>query len=115
MASNELALYTSFEEEIEEICVLCGTADNKPSELGKKITFDGITAHHFCMVSVSYYYRTGTVFQSKLMNANSSCESYGMIVLSSDFVGQFEAVYGRRFRVIWIFRERYKNRSESSS
>lgn len=51
MARTELALYNSFEEEIEEICILCGTAENKPSELGKKITFDEITAHHFCLVS----------------------------------------------------------------
>lgn len=51
MARNELALYTSFEEEIEENCILCGTAENKPLDLGKKVTFGEITVHHFCLVS----------------------------------------------------------------
>lgn len=52
--SNELALYTSFDEEQDEKCVLCGIADDKPIEFGKKITIDEITVHHFCMVSFNH-------------------------------------------------------------
>lgn len=48
---NELALYNSFDEPVDENCILCDSAVDKPSEFGKKITVDQITAHHFCLVS----------------------------------------------------------------
>lgn len=50
---KELALYRSFDDETveEEKCSLCGRSDDEPLNFGKKITIDGITAHHFCLVS----------------------------------------------------------------
>lgn len=46
---EELELYTSFEE--IDACILCGQSDDDPIELGKKMTKDNITIHHFCAVS----------------------------------------------------------------
>lgn len=46
----ELALYSSFDEAVETQCVFCGQSKNDPIYLGKKITVENITAHHFCLV-----------------------------------------------------------------
>lgn len=48
---QDLPLYTSFEEEIVEVCALCGRDEENSIEFGKKLTYEGITAHHFCIVS----------------------------------------------------------------
>lgn len=48
--NDELPLYSSFEETVAE-CVLCGSSEDIPMELGKKITVDDVTVHHFCLVS----------------------------------------------------------------
>lgn len=50
--NDELAFYTSFEEAppAEEKCVFCGQSDENSFEFGKKVSFDNITAHHFCLV-----------------------------------------------------------------
>lgn len=47
----DLVLYTSFDEEIAEDCILCGQNTDDIIEYGRKITKNGITAHHFCLVT----------------------------------------------------------------
>lgn len=83
MASNELDLYTSFEEEKEKKCIICCTAENKPSESGKKITIDEITVHHFCLVS--FVCTIALTFRAFIV---CDCDFF------LDFVGKFEAVDG---------------------
>lgn len=51
--NDELPLYSSFEESEEAVpeCVLCGSSEDIPLELGKMVTMDDVTVHHFCLVS----------------------------------------------------------------
>lgn len=46
----QLALYKSFEEEIDNPCKLCKTNAIDPVNLGNKHTIEDVTAHHFCLV-----------------------------------------------------------------
>lgn len=47
---NELALYSSFDEEQSDTCILCGRDIDNVIDYGKKIAVGGVTAHHFCLV-----------------------------------------------------------------
>lgn len=49
---QELALYSSFEEEKSEFCVFCGREEENSIEFGKKLTYEDVTVHHFCLVSI---------------------------------------------------------------
>lgn len=52
LSDQELALYSSFNEDDSEICVFCGKNDNNLMELGKKYSYGDTTAHHFCLVII---------------------------------------------------------------
>lgn len=47
--SQELALYNSIDE--SEPCVFCNKDIEDPINFGIKLTMNGVTAHHFCLVS----------------------------------------------------------------
>lgn len=49
MATDELPLYASFEEEISR-CVLCEQNSDEPINYGEKWCAGDITAHFYCMV-----------------------------------------------------------------
>lgn len=50
MATDELPLYASFEEEISR-CVLCEQNSDEPINYGEKLCSHDITAHFYCMVN----------------------------------------------------------------
>lgn len=52
--ADELEPYNSFEDDSPE-CLFCRQSTNDTIQLGKKLSVDGITAHHYCMVSIENY------------------------------------------------------------
>lgn len=55
--ASQLPLYSSFDEDEGTICVLCKQSHDDPLELGDKFTYDNITFHLYCAVSLfSYHY-----------------------------------------------------------
>lgn len=52
MATDELPLYTSFEDEISR-CVLGEQNSDEPLNYGEKLCSNDITAHFFCLVNNS--------------------------------------------------------------
>lgn len=49
MASDELPLYTSFDEEVAD-CVLCAKNVDEPINYGEKLCSLDVTAHFYCLV-----------------------------------------------------------------
>lgn len=49
-SDDELPLYDSMSED-DEPCCFCDKNTNDPMKFGKKMTIEGVTVHHFCLVS----------------------------------------------------------------
>lgn len=51
--AKELEFYNSFDDVSAE-CLFCRDNIDDPIRLGKKLSSDGITAHHYCLVRMRF-------------------------------------------------------------